>query len=100
MNTSKVYFHEFTTTPTWQLLDKMERLVKKAGIGTIPLKIPVLHIKIHFGELNPYISSELWHEWSTHYVVLRKTFLDRLWPAHCIPQRAAVDHLYAIETVV
>ena len=50
MNTSKVYFTNLRTTPTSNLLDKMERLVKKAGIGTIPLKDNFVAIKIHFGE--------------------------------------------------
>lgn len=49
MNTSKVYFTNLRTTPTSNLLDKMERLVKKAGIGTIPLKDNFVAIKIHFG---------------------------------------------------
>ena len=50
MNTSKVYFTNLRTTPTSNLLDKMERLVKQAGVGTIPLKDNFVAIKIHFGE--------------------------------------------------
>ena len=35
MNTSKVYFTNLRTTPSSNLLDKMERLVKRAGIANI-----------------------------------------------------------------
>ena len=38
METSKVYFTNLRTTPTSNLLDKMERLVKRAGIEKIPFK--------------------------------------------------------------
>lgn len=50
MQTSKVYYTNLRTTPTSNLLDKMERLVKKAGINTLPLKDSFVAIKIHFGE--------------------------------------------------
>ena len=50
MQTSKVYYTNLRTTPTSNLLDKMERLVKKAGITTLPLKNSFVAIKIHFGE--------------------------------------------------
>lgn len=32
METSKVYYTDLRTSPTSNLLDKMERLVKRAGI--------------------------------------------------------------------
>ena len=38
MNTSKVYFTNLRTTPSSNLLDKMERLVKRAGIANIDFK--------------------------------------------------------------
>ena len=72
MNTSKVYFTNLRTTPSsnlldkmerlvkraekkvfneyLNLLDKMERLVKRAGIANIDFKNQFVAIKIHFGE--------------------------------------------------
>lgn len=38
METSKVYYTDLRTSPTSNLLDKMERLVKRAGIEQLPLK--------------------------------------------------------------
>ena len=35
METSKVYYTDLRTSPTSNLLDKMERLVKRAGIEPI-----------------------------------------------------------------
>ncbi|MDR0431587.1 MAG: DUF362 domain-containing protein [Tannerellaceae bacterium] len=50
METSKVYFTNLRTTPASNLLDKLERLVKRAGITTINFKNQFTAIKIHFGE--------------------------------------------------
>lgn len=50
MNKSKVYFTNLRTTPSSNLLDKMERLVKRAGITNIDFKNQFVAIKIHFGE--------------------------------------------------
>ena len=50
MEPSKVYFTNLRTTPTSNLLDKMERLVKRAGITNIDFKDQFTAIKIHFGE--------------------------------------------------
>ena len=50
MNTSKVYFTNLRTPPSSNLLDKMERLVKRAGIANIDFKNQFVAIKIHFGE--------------------------------------------------
>ncbi len=50
MNTSKVFFTNLRTTPSSNLLDKMERLIKKAGIEQLPVKERFVAIKIHFGE--------------------------------------------------
>ena len=38
METSKVYYTDLRTSPTSNLLDKMERLVKRAGIEQATLK--------------------------------------------------------------
>lgn len=50
MESSKVYFTNLRTTPSSNLLDKMERLVKRAGISDIDFKNQFTAIKIHFGE--------------------------------------------------
>jgi uncharacterized Fe-S center protein len=50
MVTSKVYFTNLRTTPSSNLLTKMERLVKQAGIETVDFKNQYVAIKIHFGE--------------------------------------------------
>ncbi|MDR1203274.1 MAG: DUF362 domain-containing protein [Tannerellaceae bacterium] len=50
MKASKVYFTNLRTTPSSNLLDKMERLVKRAGIESIDFKNQFVAIKIHFGE--------------------------------------------------
>lgn len=47
---SKVYFTNLRTNPSCNLLDKMERLVKRAGIQEIDFKQQFVAIKIHFGE--------------------------------------------------
>lgn len=50
MKTSKVYFTNLRTTPSSNLLSKMERLVKRAGIENIDFNNQFTAIKIHFGE--------------------------------------------------
>jgi len=50
MHTSKVYFTNLRTTPSSNLLEKMKRLVKQAGIEQIDFKNQFVAIKIHFGE--------------------------------------------------
>lgn len=50
MSKSKVYFTNLRTSPSKNLLTKMERLVKQAGIETIDFKKQFVAIKIHFGE--------------------------------------------------
>ena len=50
MEPSKVYFTNLRTNPNSNLLDKMERLVKRAGIANIDFKEQFVAIKIHFGE--------------------------------------------------
>jgi len=36
METSKVYYTDLRTSPTSNLLDKMERLVKRQGLNSYP----------------------------------------------------------------
>lgn len=50
MEKSKVYFTSFKTSFTENLLQKLDRLVRTAGIETIDFKDHYAAIKIHFGE--------------------------------------------------
>lgn len=50
MSSSKVYFSDLRTTSGMTLPEKLERLVKAAGIETIDFKEKFTAIKIHFGE--------------------------------------------------
>ncbi|MGX8709618.1 DUF362 domain-containing protein [Clostridium sp. KNHs216] len=50
MGASKVYFTDFSATQSCNLLQKLEKLVKKAGMESIDFKDKYTAIKIHFGE--------------------------------------------------
>lgn len=50
MERSKVYFTDLRTKPGNNLLDKLENLLKKAGIEKIDFNNKFTAIKIHFGE--------------------------------------------------
>jgi uncharacterized Fe-S center protein len=50
MSESKVFFTSMRTKVGESLLTKMDRLIKKAGIGDIDFKQKYVAIKIHFGE--------------------------------------------------
>ena len=50
MEPSKVYFTNLRTNPNSSLLDKLERLARKAGIAELPMKGNFVAMKIHFGE--------------------------------------------------
>lgn len=96
MEISKVYFTDFRATLNYNLLQKLEKLVKKAGIETINFKDKYTAIKIHFGEpgnlsyLRPNYSKvivDLIHknggkvfltDCNTLYVGRRKNALDHL----------------------
>lgn len=47
---SKVYFTNLRTKPGNNLLDKLEKLMRKAGVESIDFKEQFVAIKIHFGE--------------------------------------------------
>lgn len=47
---SQVFFTDLRAKPGKNLLDKLERLIKKAGISTIDFEKQFTAIKIHFGE--------------------------------------------------
>lgn len=51
MSTSKVYFTDMHTHAGLSLLDKLEKLIKKAGVEQIDFDNKFVAIKIHFGEL-------------------------------------------------
>ena len=46
----KVYYTDFRARLGYNLLQKLEKLIKKAGIGDIDFKNKYVAIKIHFGE--------------------------------------------------
>lgn len=50
MERSKVYFTNLRTSYSENLLDKLQRLIKKAGIAQIDFSRKYAAIKIHFGE--------------------------------------------------
>ena len=50
MEKSKVYFCDFRAKPGTNLPEKLQRLIKKAGIGNINFYRKKTAIKIHFGE--------------------------------------------------
>lgn len=50
MEKSKVYFTNFRARPGYNLLQKLDKLARKAGIENIDFKNKYVAIKIHFGE--------------------------------------------------
>ncbi len=50
MEKSKVYFTSFKATFSENLMQKLERLIKTAGMGNIDFKDKYAAIKMHFGE--------------------------------------------------
>ena len=50
MEQSKVYFTTFKTSFRENLMQKLERLIRTAGIGNIDFQDKYAAIKIHFGE--------------------------------------------------
>jgi uncharacterized protein len=50
MAKAKVFFTDLRTVPGNNLLDKMERMLKAAGIGDIDYKGKLVALKLHFGE--------------------------------------------------
>ena len=51
MDTAKVYYTNLRTYAKESQLDKLKRLIRKAGIGQIDFENKFVAIKIHFGEL-------------------------------------------------
>lgn len=50
MEKSKVYFTDFRATPNQNLLQKLKKLIRRAGIEQIDFKDKYTAVKIHFGE--------------------------------------------------
>ncbi|MGI5854987.1 MAG: DUF362 domain-containing protein [Candidatus Merdivicinus sp.] len=50
MEKSKVYFTDMRAVPGTNLLTKLQKLIRRAGIGEIDMKERFVAIKIHFGE--------------------------------------------------
>ena len=50
MDKSKVYFTDFRAKPGYNLLQKLQRLIKVAGIENIDFNNKYVAIKLHFGE--------------------------------------------------
>ena len=51
MEKSKVYFTDFRTQLGVSITEKLKRLIRRAGIGTIPMEGKFVAVKMHFGEL-------------------------------------------------
>ena len=50
MKKAKVYFTDMRALPGTNLLEKLQKLIRKAGIGEIGFEKKMVAIKIHFGE--------------------------------------------------
>ncbi len=50
MEKAKVYFSDFRALPGTNVLKKLEKLIRAAGIGNIDFDQKIVAIKIHFGE--------------------------------------------------
>ena len=50
MGSSKVYFSDFRVNAGTNLPEKLQKLIKKAGIGNIDFNRKMTAIKVHFGE--------------------------------------------------
>ena len=64
MKKSKVYYTSMKTSFSENLPQKLERLIKKAGIGEIDFERKYVAIKIHFGEPgNLAFSDPIMRQW-------------------------------------
>jgi uncharacterized Fe-S center protein len=95
---SKVYFTDFRTNGSESMPDKLERLVKEAGIGQIDFAEKFVAIKIHFGE--PGNMAFLRHQWARRIAdVVRanggKPFLTDSNTLYVGRRKDALEHLTA-----
>ena len=93
---SKVYFTDMRTKPGRNLLDKLELLIKKAGIEQIDFENKFTAIKIHFGE--PGNLSFIRHNYAARLVEFlhkkgAKAFLTDSGTLYLGKRSNAVDHL-------
>ena len=98
MEKSKVFFSDLRTAPGVSLLDKMERLVKRAGIENIDFDNKFVAIKIHFGE--PGNMAYLRPQYAARLVAFIKSkggkpFLTDCNTLYSGGRHNAVDHLEA-----
>ena len=95
---SKVYFTDLRTKPGRSLLDKLELLVKKAGIEEIDFANKFTAVKIHFGE--PGNLAYIRHNYAARLVRLlqskgAKVFLTDSNTLYIGKRSNAVDHLHS-----
>ncbi len=109
MSASKVYYTDMTTRMKESQPQKLERLIKKAGLDSIDFKDKFVAIKIHFGELGNV--AYLRHNWARTVVEMVKArgghpFLTDCNTLYVGSRTNALDHLdcarldgYCYETV-
>ena len=96
MEKSKVYFKNLRTKPSANLFDKLEKLVKKAGIERLALKTNIVALKKHFGEpgnlayLRPNYAARISNLLKSHGA---KPFLTDCNTLYSGKRANAVDHL-------
>jgi uncharacterized Fe-S center protein len=95
---SKVYFTNLRTNASLNLLDKLEKLVHKAGIDAIDFKNKFTAIKIHFGE--PGNMAYIRHNYAAKLVETveklgAKVFLTDSNTLYTGRRSNAIDHLIA-----
>ena len=63
MEQSKVYFSDLRAPVGTNLLRKLEKLIRRAGIGDIDMEKKLVAIKLHFGEAISPISGPTMPRW-------------------------------------
>ena len=100
MEKAKVYYTDFRTTVGTSLTVKLQKLIRKAGIGTIDMDGKFVAIKMHFGEMGNLAFLRPNYARAVADVVKEnggKPFLtdcNTLYPGY---RKNALDHLYCAE---
>lgn len=100
MEKAKVYFTDFRTRLGVPLPEKLQKLIRRAGIGDIDMKDKLVAIKMHFGELGNIAYLRPNYAKAVADVVKElggKPFLtdcNTLYPGS---RKNAIDHLYCAE---
>ena len=100
MEKSKVYFTDFRTSVGVSLTEKLQKLIRRAGIGTIDMDGKFVAIKMHFGEMGNLAFLRPNYARAVADVVKEqggKPFLtdcNTLYPGY---RKNALDHLYCAE---